>query len=367
MDQYPKIGIVYLLFYHNESYVDDVVSALKKLTYPKDKIEFIIVSNPHPEQGSFVPYIEEAVMPLSEKELPRVTILAQKENLGFAGGNNIGATWAMEQGCDYVFFHNNDGFFAANALEPLINAMESDKTIGAAQSLMLLHPETDLVNSTGNSFHYLGFGFCDQYRIPVKDLNLPPIKEIPYASGAALLVRSELIKQYGAWDDDFFLYHEDLEWAMRLRVRGYKIVLVRDSVFYHKYQFSRSVTKFYWMERNRYGVMLMFFKWPTLLLLLPMGLVMEIGLWFFAIKNGWVQERVKVYQYWLQKESWKLWLGKRRRIQTMRQVSDRYLMKYAVSGIYFQDASVDNPIVNYIANPVMAAYYWVVVRGLIWW
>jgi len=367
MKEFPKIAIVYLLYYHNESYIDDAVSALKKLTYPKERVEFIVVSNPHKEQGSFVPYVEETVMPLSGKEIPHVTILAQKENKGFAGGNNEGAAWAIDHGFEYVFFHNNDGFFATNALEPLIDAMEADKTIGAAQSLMLLHPETDLINSTGNSFQYLGFGYCNAYRHKVFDTPLEKVQEIGYASGAALMMRVDLMKEYGMWDHDFFLYHEDLEWSFRLRIAGYKIVLVSDSVFYHKYQFARSITKFYWMERNRYGVMLMFFRWPTLLLLLPLALVVEIGLWFFALQGGWLKERVKVYAYWLKKEHWKLWLGKRKRTQNIRKRSDRYMLTRAATGIYFQDKMTDNPLVNYLANPVMKVYYWLIVKVFIWW
>lgn len=363
----PKIGIVYLLYYHNQSHVDDVVSALKKLTYPRDQVEFIVVANPHPKEGSFVWYIEETVIPLSGTLIPNVTLLPQKENLGFAGGNNVGAQWAIENGCEYVFFHNNDGFFASNALEPLLETMEQDKSIGAAQSLMLLHPETDLINSTGNSFQYLGFGFCSDYRHKIKDLQLRPVQEISYASGAALLMRADLMRQYGMWDHDFFLYHEDLEWSFRLRALGYKIVLVRDSVFYHKYQFSRSIAKFYWMERNRYGTMLIFFKWPTLLLLLPMGLVLEVGLWLFALKGGWLKERVKVYQYWMKPGNIKLWLGKRRRMQQTRVVSDRFLLSFAKPTIEFQENSMRNPILRYIGNPIMKAYYYIVVRGLIWW
>lgn len=363
---YPKIAIIYLSFYC-EPYMDDVVSSLKKMTYPKNKVEFVIVDNPHPEYGSSVRYIQENVLPLSGKEIPHVTLLAQKENLGFACGNNEGIKWALENGFDYIYFHNNDGFMASACLEPLIEAMESDKTIGTAQSLMLLHPETDLVNSAGNSFQYLGFGFCSEYRKKFRDLELPKVKDVGYASGAALLMRADLLKQYGLWDNDFFLYHEDLEYCFRLKIAGYRSVLVKDSIFFHKYQFSRSMQKFYWMERNRYGTMLMFFRWPTLLLLLPMALILEVGLWLFAFKGGWWKERVKVYKYWLKFDSWKLWLGKRKYIQSIRKVRDRDLLKTAVFGIYFQEKSMENPILRYIGNPMMWVYYWAIARGLIWW
>lgn len=363
---YPKVALVYLSF-HCEPYLDDVVSALKKITYPKDKLEFVIVDNPHPEHGSSVRFIEDTVMPLSGVEIPHVTLLAQKNNLGFAGGNNEGMKWALANGFDYVFLYNQDGFMASNCLEPLVNAMQADRTIGAAQSLMLLHPETEFINSAGNAFQYLGFGFCSEYRLPLRDLKFSPVKEIAYASGAAILMRADLLKEYGLWDSDFFMYHEDLEYSFRLRAVGYKIGLVRDSVFYHKYQFGRSISKFYWMERNRYGTMLMFFRWPTLLLLLPMELVLEIGLWLFAFKGGWAKERMKVYQYWIKLSSWKLWLGKRKHIQSIRKVKDKELFKNSVSGIYFQEKSMENPVLKYIGNPVMGAYYYIVVRGLIWW
>ncbi len=367
MQNYPKIAIVYLLYYHNQSYIDDAISALKKLTYPKDKVEFIIVSNPHPKEGSFIYYIEDTVLSLSGKEIPHVTILPQTENLGFAGGNNKGVDWAIEHGFDYVFFHNNDGFFATNALEPLVETLESDKTIGLAQSVMLLYPETELINSAGNSFHYLGFGFCDQYRLPIADVDLPKVKDISYASGAALLVSTDVIKKYGSWDTDFFMYHEDLEWSLRLRSFGYRIVLVGNSFFYHKYQFSRSVEKFFWMERNRYAVMLIFFRLPTLLLLLPINIALEVGLWFFAWRGGWLDKRIKVWQYWFHIKNWKLWLGKRKRVQKLRKVSDRYLFRYSVPTIHFQEEQMKNFVLKYIGNPIMQIYYWIVVKGLIWW
>lgn len=366
MNELKKVAIVYLSF-HCEPYMDDVVSSLKKLTYPRDKVEFVIVDNPHPEYGPSVRYIQETVMPLSGTEIPHVTLLAQKENLGFSGGNNEGIKWAIDNGFDYVYFHNNDGFMAATLLEPLVEAMENDKTIGVAQSLMLLHPETELINSDGNSFQYLGFGYCGGYRNKFSELNKKPIEDISYASGAALLMRVDLLREYGLWDHDFFLYHEDLEYSFRLRAAGYRSVLVKDSIFYHKYQFSRSITKFYWMERNRYGVMLMFFRIPTLILLFPMAFCLELGLWLFAIKGGWAKERVKVYKYWLKLSSWKLWLKKRHYIQKIRKVSDRTLLKNAVSGVYFQEKSMENPLLRYIGNPIMAIYYWIVVKGLIWW
>ena len=367
MQNYPKIAIVYLLYYHNESYIDNLVSSLKKITYPKDKLELVIVANNHEKDGSFVHYINDVVMPLSGTEIPHTTLIVNKENLGFAVGNNQGADWAVANNFDYVFFHNNDGFFATNALEPMVETLESDKTIAIAQSLVLLHPETELINSTGNSFHYLGFGFCNDYRKNIKDVNLSKVQEVDYASGAAFMISTNLIKKHGAWDADFYIYHEDLDWGLRMRSLGYKSVMVRDSVFYHQYQFARSITKFYYMERNRHAVMLMYFRLPTLILLAPIAIGLEFGLWFFSIKNGYASKRWDVYKYWLNLKNWSIWLKKRKQIQKSRVVSDRKMLAHSASEILFQDASVDNFLVKYVANPVMKLYYYVVVKGLIWW
>ncbi len=346
--------------------MDDVVSALERLTYPKDRVEFVIVDNPHPQYGPSVRYIEETIMLKSGVTMPKVTLIANSNNLGFAGGNNVGIKYALDNGFDYVCLHNNDAFVAANFLEPLVEAMEKDKQVGAAQSLLLLHPETELINSAGNAMHYLGFGFCWDYRKKLSEANLPAIKEIAYASGAGVLMRADLLKQYGGLDEDFFLYHEDLEYCFRLKAAGYKIVLARDSVVFHKYQFGRSITKYFWMERNRYGVMLEFFKWPTLLLLAPMGLVMEIALILFALKGGWFAERIKVYRYWLDSANWITWLNKRKSIRQIRKVGDRELLKDMVSEILFQEKEMANPLLLYIGNPVMKIY-WRLVKAIIWW
>jgi GT2 family glycosyltransferase len=365
MTNYPKIAIVYLSF-HCEPYIDDVVSALKKMTYPKDKVELIIVDNPHPQYGHSVRYLEENVMALSGKELPHITLLPQSENLGFSAGNNAGIQWALDNNFDYVYLHNGDGFVAANFLEPLVEVMEKDKQVGAVQSLLMLYPETDLLNSSGNSFHYLGLGFCNNLRVKRDTLKLEKIYETSYASGAAILMRADLLKQYGLWDGDFFMYHEDIEYCFRLKMAGYKVMVASDSLFYHKYSFGRNKIKFYYIERNRFGLMLMFFKWPTLLLFLPMAIIMEVGFLLFAFKQGWLGEKLKVYFYWLKLSSWKLWLKKRAYIQSVRKVSDKEIIKTFVGRIVFEEKSIKNPVLDYIANPIMD-WYWRIVKKMILW
>lgn len=361
----PKIAIIYLSF-HSEPYAGAAASAFKKITYPKDRLELIIVDNPHPEFGSSARFLEETMMPLSGTELPHVTLLLQKKNLGFAGANNAGIRWALENGFDYMYLHNDDGFVAANCFEPLIQVLESDRTIGAAQSLILLYPETELVNSAGNAYHYLGIGYCDNFRVPAGKLTIAPIADSGYLSGAAVMLRADLLKRYGLWDEDFFLYHEDIEYSLRLKAAGYRTVVARDSKFFHQYNFSRNKEKFYFIERNRLGILLMFYKLPTLILILPMVIFWELGMLFFSARNGWLMIKLRVYFYWLKPSSWKRWLEKRRNIQRLRTAGDRKLLASAAGRVIFNEKSINTPLLRYVANSILALY-WAVVKQLIFW
>ncbi|MDO8626817.1 MAG: glycosyltransferase family 2 protein [Candidatus Magasanikbacteria bacterium] len=362
---YPKIAIIYLSF-HSEPDLGEAVAAFKKITYPKDRLELIIVDNPHPEFGSSVRFIEETVLPLSGVVLPHVTILPQKTNLGFSGGNNAGMKWALEHSFDYIFLHNSDGFLAGGAMESLVNVLEQDKTIGAAQALLLLYPETDLVNSAGNSYHYLGIGYCGNFRVPQSQLNIAAVSETGYLSGAAVMLRASLLKAHGLWDDDFFLYHEDIEYSLRLKSLGYKIVVAREAIFFHKYNFSRNKQKFYYIERNRLGVIFMYYKLPTILLLLPAGIFWELGMLWFAVRQGWLLAKLKSYLYWLNPRTVAHWYKKRLQRQANRTISDRRLLAAAVSTISFPERSINSPLLRYIANPILFVY-WKIVRLILWW
>lgn len=361
----PKVAIVYLSF-HSEPYLAEVISGLRKMSYPKDKVEFVVVDNLHPEHGSSAQSIETATRAISGVEIPRTTILPQSTNTGFAGGNNIGIAWALEHGCDYVYLHNQDGFMDVSCLEQLVAAMEADSAIGSAQSLIMLFPETDKVNSSGNSYHYLGFGYTTDYGTKKENLKIKDVQSIGYGSGASLLFRASLLKKYGAFDEYFFAYHEDVEYGLRMRATGYKNVVVAPSLFYHQYSFSRNRVKFYYMERNRYGTLLMYYRWPTLVLLLPMLAFMELGMIYFYIRQGWFDIRWSVYGYWVRPQHWKIWLEKRKAINKIRTVTDRELLASAVSEINFGEKDINTPLVRYVANPLAAAYWWLVKRIIFW-
>lgn len=359
------MAIIYLCWSEEPyKYLDSALEGIEHQTYPRELIKLFIVYNSHRTgEQTACSYIRQRVAE-RQVDLPAVTILEQNENLGFVGGNNVGMRWAMAYGCDYVFLHNADGCLAGQAIEKLVVSLEKDKNIGAAQSLVLLDPERNLINSAGNNYHFLGFGYCDLYRQNRAESKSNEIRRVGYLSGAAMMMRVDLLKQHGLWDEDYFIYHDDLEYSLRLKSLGYSTVLVPDSEFYHQYRYSRNPDKYYLMERNRWIVLLTYYKPPTMLLILPGLILMEVGLIFFSLIGGWFRQKIRGYAWWLHGKNWRMVLAKRKARQSERKVGDMELLKQAVGRIEF--AEVNNWVLKYAANPFMAGYWWM-LRKIIYW
>lgn len=367
MENKSKVGIVYLIYSDEpHKYLADAIEGVVVQNYPKNLMELIVIYNGlRADEPSMEEYTR-IELEKNKDRLPHTTFLPQKTNLGFSGGNNVATKVAIEMGVDYIFLHNADAYMGPDCLRIMAEGLDKDKTIGTAQPLILLHPETNLINTAGNAFHYLGFGYGNEYRKDKNNVTLPDVKDVGYVSGAGTMMRADLLKQYGLWDEDFFMYHEDTDYSLRLRYMGYRTVIMSRAEFFHKYQFKKSTGKYFWMERNRYAILLIYFRIPTLILLFPAFVISELGLNLLSWRGGWWPERKKAYQYWMKKESWKLWLKKRAFIQKNRKIRDRDMFKYSVGGIYFQEEGMHGRI-HTIANCGMEIYYYLIVRTLIWW
>lgn len=300
-----------------------------------------------------------------KQNYPQVTVLAQTANHGFAKGNNLGIKRAMADGCDYAFLLNSDTIVADGCLDKLVKAIEQDDKIAAVQPKILLWPLVDLINSLGNVIHYLGFGYTYGHKTPAA-VQQPrrAIHEINYCSGAACLIKLDALKKTGLFNEEFFMYHEDLDLGWRFSLLGYKNMIEPEAIVYHKYEFSRSIQKYYFMERNRWLVMLQNYKLLTLLLILPALLMMELGLIALSIFGGWAKEKFRVYLYFLRPASWqKLWQT-RRQIQQQRVVNDRLVVKKFSGVIKHQDSPARG--LDKIANIIFNSY-WQVIKLLIIW
>ena len=315
---------------------------------------------------------------------PEAEIITNQTNDGFAKGNNDAIKKALEQGFDYVVLFNLDMVFEPDCLRKMIEAMEmtNDKflisneiqnskfkiqnfSIGAVQARIMLWPEKEKINSLGNITHFLGFGYCDGYNELIQNskFKIQNSQDICYPSGAAVLFRADVLKKVGLFDEKFWMYNEDQDLGWRIWLAGFKCVLAPEAVVYHKYEFSRSIQKYYWMDRNRILAILKNYHWLTLLFILPAFIIMELGLLLFSITGGWLKEKLKVWGYFLRLKNWKYIISVRRKIQNSRQTKDKDIIKMFSGKIWYQEIGDGRlKIANFIFN-----IYWKVIIIFIKW
>ena len=287
---------------------------------------------------------------------PEAEIIRNENNDGFAKGNNDALKLAMALDYDYAILFNMDTIIAKDCVSEMVQAAEADPRIGAVQARLMLHPETELINSLGNTSHFLGFGYCLGYREKMDEKKMA-VKDIMYPSGAAVLFPISALREVGLLDEVFWMYNEDQDLGWRLWLSGYSCVIAPTAVVYHKYEFSKSITKYYWMDRNRVLAILKNYHWLTLVLIFPALVFMEFGLLLFALKAGSLKEKMKVWGYFLRPATWLYIIKARSGVQSKRKVGDYRLLPMFSGRIWYQE--VDDWKLR-LVNPFFAAYFWVV-------
>lgn len=184
-------------------------------------------------------------------EFPSAVVVRLPENTGGAGGFHTGTVVAMENNADMVYLLDNDVELHPDCLAELEAALDSDPGAGAAGSKVFYHDRKEVIWQAGCTFNWLlqikvhrGEGGKDDGRFK-------RMEPVDYMPATTLLVRRRAIETSGLMDPEFFVYMDDVEWCIRMRKRGWKIVYVPDSVAWHHYQ-SRTPNPFsiYYGTRN---------------------------------------------------------------------------------------------------------------------
>lgn len=291
---------------------------------------------------------------------PWVEVIETGENLGFAGGNNVGMRMALEGGAEWIYLLNHDADVTPDFLVEALALARARPEAGAVQSLLLLADEPELINSAGNSIHFSGIGFCDRFREPAGAVHEP--QEITYASGAAVLYRAAALREVGLFDETLFLYHEDLDLGWRLRLAGWTAVLAPASVVHHHYAFSRNTSKYYLMERNRWLVLGKHLSARSLLVMAPLLLAAEAGIVATAISGGWAREKARADAWFLKPSTWRYLLAERQRSRSLRRRSDREVTALFRGDVVFE--GLTGPVLHEVVNPLMVRAWARIRRAL---
>jgi GT2 family glycosyltransferase len=219
------------------------LESLQQLSYPNAQV--LVVDNGSSDGSA------DAI----RARFPHQSLIELKENLGFAGGNNVGLRYALERGADYALLLNNDTLVAPDFVDCLVQAVEADPSIGAAGPTIYYHEQAERIWSAGGVVDWRS-GQTRMLELNAPDsgqLGVAP-RAVDFVTGCALLARRAALEQAGLLDERFFVYYEEAEWCMRAQRAGFRVVHVPGSKIWHKIPLDArdsSPAVHYYMTRNR--------------------------------------------------------------------------------------------------------------------
>ena len=231
MAEKPDLSII-ILNYNTRDLLRDCLRSVLKSKKNSFAYEIIVVDNASVD-GS---------VEMIKREFPQVKIIQSKENLGFAGGNNLALKKAQGK---YILFLNSDTQVKPDAFQKMITFMDSDPKIGAATAKTMLvsggmDPDCHRGFPTpwASICYFLGFEklfpkskIFGQYHQFYLDLN--KIHEIDAGFGTFMFVRRQALTEVGSWDENYFFYGEDLDLFYRIKKAGWKVMFYPEPLLIH--------------------------------------------------------------------------------------------------------------------------------------
>ena len=189
---------------------------------------------------------------------PEVTLVCNSSNVGHSEGNNQGMAAALSDGVDYLFFQDNDTTLDPALFTLLVPFLDENPDVGAVAPLVLLYDNPHVVWCNGGRIRWRDFGHehIDEDRT-VEEIALSPVT-CDFLSGCGFLVRADTARQVGPWNRRFFLYHNDVEYCLRIGGLGLRVVSLPAARMWHKVSSTvrtYSPMMIYYKGRNKWLLM----------------------------------------------------------------------------------------------------------------
>jgi GT2 family glycosyltransferase len=215
----PSVSVI-ILNYNGQKFLNNCLKSVFKTNYPN--FEVILVDNASTDQS-----LRMAKDAFGSDE--RLKIVANTENLGFSGGNNLGLKYASGK---YISLLNNDTEVDPQWLKHLVNTLENDESIGLAQSLILM--------IDGEAIQWGGWLYSDfliylaglATKKP-SDLKLKPVYEVPIVSGVSMIIPRKLVEEIGLFNPQIPFFYDDTQLSFKTWLAGKRAVTVSDSRVRH--------------------------------------------------------------------------------------------------------------------------------------
>jgi len=303
--------------------------------------QLIVVDN-HSDDGT-----ADAVASLA----PAARIVRSAGNLGFAAGCNEGAAQARG---DLLVVLNPDAAprpgFGEAIRRPWVEGLG-----WSAWQALVADGDGTTINSSGNPVHFTGIVWAGGHGRPIAEA--PPAGEIAALSGACLAIPRRTWEKVGGFPERFFLYHEDVDLSLRLRLAGGVLGIEPGAIVDHDYEFGAREHKWRWLERNRWAFLIRVYPSSLLALLAPALILTELALIPASFASGWGRQKLAAIGEvvrWLPRL-----LRERRQVQAARTVSASEFAAWLTPDL-------DSPFIPAIARSAPARLllraYWRAVR-----
>ena len=243
MNTSPLVSVI-ILNYNGKKFVQPLFESLFKSTYTA--VEWIMVDNASSDDSA----------DYTERHYPGVKLIRSNKNLGYTGGNNLGIRAAQGK---YIVLLNNDVEVAPDWLDHLVREAENDVRVGALQPKLqsiLNRGFFEYAGASGGFIDKWGFAFLRGRMFDTIEFDrgqYDDVREIFWASGAALFLRRSALEEVGNLDEAFFMHYEEIDLCWRLHLSGYKVKVIPQSKVLHYVSASLPAANFmklYWNHRN---------------------------------------------------------------------------------------------------------------------
>jgi GT2 family glycosyltransferase len=234
-NKHPKVFLI-ILNYNGKS---DTINCLNSILAADIKNAQIVVVDNASSDGSV-----KAV----KDTFPNIHLIKNQENLGYAGGNNVGIQYAYKQNADYIFILNNDIKVASNFLEEILKLAKEKPNGGIFGSAIYQYDNPNKLEHLGG---YYNSSICEF--ISNKTLS-DKAQKVDYVCGCAILIKREVIEKVGLFEPKFFLLWEESDFCFRAQKKGFEIWVQPLSKIWHKISASfkdgKPQMQYFWW-RNR--------------------------------------------------------------------------------------------------------------------
>ena len=187
-----------------------------------------------------------------------ITIIKSQMNNGYASGNNIGIRKAIDDECEFVFILNPDMQLQKNCVFSLVKRISMDNNIGVVGPLVLYgNGGYNIIQDFGTKANFKTQKKVDYFGGRKLTNKLPAEIYVDFVNGGAMMLRTAILNETGLFEEDYFMYNDELDISYRIKKAGYQILCLRDAKVMHFHNYDKQNVNgnnflYYYIMRNKY-------------------------------------------------------------------------------------------------------------------